>query len=122
MWCFLLVQILSHIYDGNEQPNPMPNYSRTGNPISIQFYTDKPIQLKRFKLYDEDGEVKETHLMDRGNDPHNLLTNKEFALFPIKPLRYNHHYRVELDYTIAGKPKSLMWTFHTRRRTLTDFI
>lgn len=104
-------------YDGNEQPNPMPNYGATGNPISIAFFGEKnDIQLISFKLFSPSGEVRETHTLTASNDPNQQLTPTEFALFPLKKLDFDTQYRAEFRYRQNNQDKTETWEFTTRKK------
>lgn len=104
-------------YDGNEQPNPMPNYGATGNPISIAFFGEKDdIQLISFKLFSPSGEIRETHTLTASNDPNQQLTPTEFALFPLKKLDFDTQYRAEFRYRQNNQDKTETWEFTTRKK------
>lgn len=105
-------------YDGKEQPNPMPNYKQTGNPISIAFFGEQgEIRMSAFKLFDEQKrEITHVHIMTASNDPNHLLDKTEFALFPLKPMEFNQNYYVEFHYQQDGKDKVEKWSFKTRKK------
>lgn len=100
-----------------ESPDPLPNTSMSGYPISVDFnptYTDT-VDVISFKLYEEDGtEVTNTLLMDEHNDPAGYFTSYQFALFPLDVLKSSHTYRVELEYIKDGVSGNRIWAFTTR--------
>lgn len=105
------------IYDGREQPNPMPNYRETGNPISIAFYGQQDkIHMTAFELHAPDGPIKQTKILTAENDPNRVLQNTQFALFPIKPLNFDTEYRVVFRYRQKGQNKEETWSFTTRKK------
>lgn len=104
-------------YDGNEQPNPMPNHGATGNPISIAFFGEKDdIQLISFKLFSPTGEISQTHTLTASNDPNNQLSKTEFALFPLEKLDFETKYRAEFRYRQNNQDKVETWEFTTRKK------
>ncbi|OQX73893.1 MAG: hypothetical protein B6D59_04265 [Campylobacteraceae bacterium 4484_4] len=102
-----------------EEPDPLPECSVSGYPISLQFNPLKngTIELLSFRLFDSEGhEVTDTHLMDRFNDPSGHLKEGTFVLFPIERLGWAERYRVEVDYREeGGETKRLSWEFSTKR-------
>lgn len=102
-----------------ESPDPLPNTSFSGNPISIAFNPNNfgSIEILSFKLFKvEDGEnteVGNTLLMDKSNDPHGKFTTKQFALFPLDPLEASTTYHVEVEYLNNDNEKSKSWEFTT---------
>lgn len=104
-------------YNGDESPNPMPGYSKTGNPLSISFHGEKEdIEVVSFKLFGPEGEVQPTHIMTADNDPNAVLAYTEFALFPLKPLQFAADYRAEFRYRSDDNEavQTVNWTFRTR--------
>ncbi|MDF1883567.1 chitobiase/beta-hexosaminidase C-terminal domain-containing protein [Sulfurimonas sp. SAG-AH-194-C21] len=102
-----------------EIPDPLPNRSVSGYPISIEFndrkYEGSNIDINSFKIYDESNtEVTNTLLMDSLNDPNGHHTALQFTLFPLDRLKWNHTYTIELSYTIDGISTSKTWLFTTR--------
>ncbi|QEP42681.1 CAP domain-containing protein [Ectothiorhodospiraceae bacterium BW-2] len=110
---------LPAFYD--EAPDPLPDYSVSGYPISLQFNPERyrglsPI-VSRFELFalNEGREVTPTRLLWHANDPNHQLTPLQFALFPLQRLQWGGEYRVELDYLLDGKFNSLEWQFQVRQ-------
>ena len=101
-----------------EDPDPLPDYSVSGYPISIQFnpyYFIDNVELNYFKLFDENGnEILNTRLINSQNDPNHEFTPKEFALFPLQRLEWGSVYNVEVSYTYNGNSYILDWSFKTK--------
>lgn len=101
-----------------ESPDPLSDYSVSGNPISVQFNPGKVSSavVSSFLLFDttENSYVSEVRLMDMSTDPNNRFSDLDFALFPLKRLAWDRTYRVEIEYTQDGVFKTRQWTFSTR--------
>ena len=101
-----------------ESPDPLPDCSVSGYPVSIQFNPQKSgtITLTSFKLYDEssNSEVTNTTLLDKDSDPNDILTEYEFALFPMERLPWDTRYRAELTYQEDGTDKKIIWKYATK--------
>ena len=96
-----------------ELPDPLPECSVSGYPISIQFNPAKngKIRLKSFTLYNDLDEVVDSKLLRR--DQH--LSDKEFVLMPLSRLKWGTTYHVKAFYREdAGKTELLEWDFTTR--------
>jgi hypothetical protein len=118
-------KIVIYPYDGqievppvfyDESPDPLPDHEVSGFPISIEFsdYYFKKVQLLSFRLYSSSGiEVKDTILMQKRNDPHQLFNDKQFALFPLKRLDYSAEYKVAVHYRTKNKEHTITWNFKT---------
>jgi len=102
-----------------ETPDPLPDYSVSGYPISIQFndyYFENNVTLNSFKLYDENGnEITDVRLLDKDSDPNSRFTDKQFALFPLKRLEWDSEYSVSVEYTYEDKDYTLNWSFKTKK-------
>ena len=100
----------------HENPDPLPDYSVSGYPVSVQFNPEigGDIEIERFVLLDEqDQEVTPTRILDQKTDPNGKLSDREFVLFPLHRLQWNSLYRVELDYRLNGKLQTHNWSFRT---------
>ncbi len=101
-----------------ESPDPLPDYSVSGYPISIQFnpltFTD--VEVTEFKLYREsdNSEVQPTRLLTESTDPNGKLSALEYALFPLERLEWETAYRVQATYTSSSGADTLRWDFKTR--------
>lgn len=101
-----------------ESPDPLPDYSVSGYPISAEFNTTKidHVELLSFELYNQDDEQQVTHtrLMDQNSDPNGKFDSHQFALFPLDRLAYNTTYRAEITYLQDGVHQEKSWSFTTR--------
>jgi uncharacterized protein YkwD len=100
----------------DELPDPLPNHSVSGFPISISFNESyfKRVEMVSFKLFHKDKEVKDVIIYDHKTDPNRILKRFEFALFPLKRLAWNSKYTVEAVYYVDNKLKKQIWSFKTR--------
>ncbi len=113
-------------YDGQEDvppaffeeiPDPLPDYSVSGYPISIVFNDlyFKRVKVVSFRLYsDVSGEEVPVRLMDSGNDPNLLLKKNQFAIFPLERLDYDTNYTAVVNFTAGPKSFEREWHFRTR--------
>jgi hypothetical protein len=101
-----------------ESPDPLPDYSVSGYPISIQFnpLTFMDVDVTEFKLYRESDntEVQPTRLLTESTDPNGKLSALEYALFPLARLDWETAYRVQATYTSSSGADTLIWRFKTR--------
>lgn len=108
-----------------ESPDPLPDCSVTGNPISIQFNEIKTgnIIMKSFKLYNSNNnEITDTRVITKKNDVNSRFSDKEFALFPMKRLDWNSSYRAKFEYTENGVLKEKDWSFKTKNTKYPTYI
>ncbi len=99
-----------------ESPDPLPECSVSGYPVSISFNAlkTKAIMIDSFKFYDSaNQEITDVKLMDQRNDPNQHFSESEFALFPMKRLGWDSSYRVEIAYHDNGVAKSEEVDFKT---------
>ena len=100
-----------------ELPDPLPNYSVSGFPISISFNESyfKRVRILSFKLFDsQKKELKDVIIYDNKTDPNRRLKKFEFALFPLNRLLWGENYTVEVKYIADGRLNSMVWRFKTR--------
>ncbi|MCF6201724.1 MAG: CAP domain-containing protein [Hydrogenimonas sp.] len=99
-----------------EIPDPLPNFSVSGYPISVIFNSleTKRAKVTLFKLYGEGDVEIPTMVMDAKSDPNLLLKDNQFAIFPLKRLEYSTLYKAQLHYTLDGAAKEKEWSFKTR--------
>ncbi len=102
-----------------ESPDPLPNYSVSGYPISIQFnyanFNASLLDVSSFTLEDSNGtQLTDITLMTEANDPHKHFSAHEFALFPEERLEWGSKYMAELVSTYDGKQTTKKWCFATR--------
>ncbi|NEW61750.1 CAP domain-containing protein [Sulfurovum sp. bin170] len=101
----------------DELPDPLPEYSVSGFPISISFNESyfKTIKMISFELFDEESnEIEDTIIYSQESDPNRKLKKFEYALFPLKRLAWSSNYRVKAVYEADGKLKREIWQFKTR--------
>jgi len=101
----------------DELPDPLPNYSVSGFPISMSFNDSyfRDINMISFKLFDDKGkEIKDTIIYNHATDPNRRLKKFEFALFPLKRLAWSRKYIVKATYKVNGKIENREWEFKTR--------
>jgi len=120
-------KIVFYPYDGQENvptaffdeiPDPLPDYDVSGFPVSVSFneHYFKKVELLSFRLYEKGNKlVPFVRVMSHQSDPHGRFTSHQFALFPLKRLKYDTEYRAEIIYRSGGRKKRSSWRFHTRR-------
>ncbi|NOZ90297.1 MAG: CAP domain-containing protein [Epsilonproteobacteria bacterium] len=109
------VDVPPAFYD--ELPDPLPEYSVSGFPISISFNDSyfQQINMVSFKLFDnQNREIKDTIVYNHLTDPNKRLKRFEFALFPLKRLSWGSSYHVKVVYIANGRLKRKEWKFKTR--------
>lgn len=101
-----------------ESPDPLPDFSVSGYPISLQFnplvYSE--VSITSFQIFDDASnlEITNTRLLDYNTDPNMKFSELEFALFPLERLDWKTVYRVEVSYESNLESDSLVWKFATR--------
>ncbi|MDM8559317.1 CAP domain-containing protein [Candidatus Parabeggiatoa sp. HSG14] len=101
-----------------ESPDPLPDYTVSGYPISIQFNPSvfSDVNVTKFKIYrDSDNlEIQNTRLLTESSDPNKKFSTLEYALFPLERLDWNTAYRAEAEYTTSSGTNLLIWRFKTK--------
>jgi len=101
-----------------ESPDPLPDYSISGYPISIQFnpLVFTQVNISTFKLYREqdNSEVQPTRLLSQSTDPNGKFSTLQYALFPLKRLDWNRAYWAKVEYTSNLGDETLRWRFETK--------
>ncbi len=102
-----------------ESPDPLPNDSVTGYPVSVEFNDGKfstAPTVSNFVLTNAtDGVVLENIvLMNKDTDPNGHFTAYQVTLFPKKRLEWGTAYNVELIYSYDGVQSTKEWCFETR--------
>ncbi|HIE00162.1 MAG TPA: CAP domain-containing protein [Thiotrichaceae bacterium] len=102
-----------------ESPDPLPDYSVSGYPVSLQFnpLTFSDVNIIAFQLYREtdNSEIQPTRLLNQSTDPNAKMTGLQYALFPLERLEWNTAYRVEATYySTSSDTQTLTWRFKTR--------
>jgi len=102
-----------------ESPDPLPDYSVSGYPISIQFnpyyYNPEDIEFLSFELQDSDGNLIDTIYMDKNSDPNDHFPDMAYAIFPKQRLDWNKKYYVKARFYINNDEKVFNWSFKTER-------
>jgi len=101
-----------------EHPHPLPGSLVSGYPVSVQFNPAfyKRVNLKTFRLFDGDGkEIKKKKILSYHNDKNHRFTKLEFALMPLKRLRYGMTYHVVFEALADGKTIKKDWKFRTKK-------
>ena len=106
-----------------EDPDPLPDRSVSGYPISIQFNpsTTERVESAAFTLLKWSGSgsafswtpVSDTRLLDHDSDPQKRLDALQLVLFPLQRLDWNSRYRVEFDAWVDGEYRQYAWGFST---------
>ena len=101
-----------------ESPDPLPDLSVSGYPISLQFnpLSFSAVTINSFRIFaDASGEeITNTRLLDQQTDPNGQFSGLQFALYPLERLDWHAVYRVEVQYDSNSGPGSLLWKFATR--------
>ena len=100
-----------------ETPDPMPGFSETGYPVSVQFndyfYSTAPV-ISSFELFDASGaQVTSTRLITKATDVNSKFDEYQFALFPLKLLTPNSSYTTTAKFMVNGVEEVISWTFQT---------
>jgi len=100
----------------DELPDPLPEYSVSGFPISISFNDIyfKSVKLIEFRLFKGDREITKKVIYSKESDPNGRLKKGEFALFPLDRLEWNSRYEVRVKYLADGKIYKKVWHFNTK--------
>ncbi|MCV6639444.1 CAP domain-containing protein [Candidatus Albibeggiatoa sp. nov. NOAA] len=107
-----------------ESPDPLPDYSVSGYPVSIQFnpLTYENVVVSDFTIYHDKNNtaLDLTRELNESTDPNARFSGLQYALFPLQRLEWNTRYRAELTYSAqlldsTTETKSLAWEFNTRQ-------
>ena len=109
-----------------ESPDPLPQHSVSGYPISIEFNSNNFIMSKltinSFILKnDNDNEVElikhedSSEILNKQNDLNNKFSRFQFAIFPKYRLDFNKTYNIEFDYTYENENKTIISSFKTKK-------
>ena len=101
-----------------ETPDPLPDYSVSGYPVSVQYNSTSADEfiLNAIYLYEDatNERVTSTRLLNGDTDPNQSFSDNQYALFPLQRLSWDTQYRVEISYSINGISGSKNWTFQTQ--------
>ena len=101
-----------------EEPDPLPEYDVSGYPVSVEFNDRyfRKVSLETFRLFEEGNRTPlRARLLDKQHDPHHRLNRRQFALMPLKRLKYATTYRAEIVYRHKKKRYTKRWRFSTQR-------
>jgi uncharacterized protein YkwD len=103
-----------------ETPDPLPDYSVSGYPISLQAnptLIDR-MQVDTFSLTPltgrSAGEPVAVRRLDVESDPNGQMTTHEIAFMPLERLAWGTRYRVTASFTVDGFSRDVSWEFETR--------
>lgn len=106
-----------------EDPDPLPDRSVSGYPISIQFNPASTAQVESasFRLLKWSGNgqefswkaVADTRVLDQDTDPQEQLDGLQFVLFPLQRLDWAGRYRAEFEAWVDGEYRQYAWDFAT---------
>jgi hypothetical protein len=129
--------IMPVFYDDEEDPDPLPDHSISGYPVSIQFNPAfvHRIDLLSFKLFREvtpshgqdftDArwqEVRNTRLLTSSSDPNRQFSQYQFALFALDRMQWNTAYKAVVEARVNGKPQKIRWVFKTQELGLPLYV
>ena len=99
-----------------EIPDPLPEFSVSGYPISVIFNRAERggVKITSFRLYDENSKEIPVFLMDEKSDPNHILEKNQFAIFPLERLEYATRYTASIHYVSKTKTQKMEWSFTTR--------
>ena len=108
-----------------EIPDPLPDYSVSGYPISVEFNSAKiditKLDVKSFILKDnENNEValidikNGIKMMNKNTDPNKHFNDFQFAIFPKERLKFNSIYTAIFQYSYNNQDKNITWSFTTK--------
>ena len=107
-----------------ENPDPLPDYGVSGNPISIEFNSNdfnmSKFALNSFTLRDNENNQIElieysngSSTMNQENDVNEKFSEYQFAIFSKNRLDYNQTYLATFSYTYDNEDKEIEWSFET---------
>ncbi|MRI58034.1 MAG: hypothetical protein C6H99_00835, partial [Epsilonproteobacteria bacterium] len=100
-----------------ESPDPLPECSVSGYPVSVKFNTYKTSSqpsLVEFALYEDEEQIDDIKILTYNSDPNGLFSGYEFALMPLRRLKWGGHYSVLFTYEIDGDVHTIRWGFTTK--------
>ena len=94
----------------NERPDPWPERAAQwkGLPISIHAAKGQVLDIRKFELLNEAGQVLAGRLLTHGNDKR--LGKNEAYWVPYAPLQFGQTYRPSISYGLAGRAQEVSWT------------
>ena len=102
-------------FTDNEVPDPTPSLKLSGLPVSVQFDPARErVSGVSLRLQNETGQEVELWRLDATTDPHHMLSEHEFAWFPVRPLQRAQTYKAHLIYHAGSHCYEKKWSFRTR--------
>ena len=102
-----------------EIPDPLPECSVSGYPVSIQFNPKKintdSFKLIDFSLFENNEKLTNVKLLTSENDPNQELDDYEYALMPLERLKWGTTYTAKVTYSENGITKTITWNFQTKK-------
>ncbi len=97
-----------------ETPDPLPQCTVTGFPISVQFnpYYVKNVTLIDFQLFENGIEIPGI-IISRSNDVNKLFDSLQFAFFPTRMLKPATTYMAVFTYLDGPVRRQIKWHFTT---------
>lgn len=113
------IDVPTHFGSARENPDPVPQISKPGHPISVHFprYLDArtgrepPLSVEGFVLLDAGGRVVPAQLMEPSRDA--LLARADAVLVPLKPLQAASVYQVRARIRYGQLFLNEQWQFRT---------
>ena len=103
----------------DEMPDPLPNCSVTGYPVSIEFNPEKidtgSFSYLSFELLDNNNITINSTVLTKSSDPNGHLNDYQFALMPMERLKWDTNYTAKFKYMESGTTKEIVWSFHTKK-------
>jgi hypothetical protein len=108
-----------------ETPDPLPDYSVSGYPISIEFSSKDEFDISKFTvnsfIIKDNNQVSldlilhsGSTIMKKDNDPNSKFSKYQFTIFPDKRLTFGNIYSVKFSYSYDGVDKEIAWSFKTK--------
>lgn len=100
-----------------ESPDPLPDYSVSGYPVSLHFndYYVSSVSLQSLELYDSQGNaLTNIRMLDESSDPNSRFSAYDFTLFPLERLDWGTTYTAKASYTVDGVNIDKEWSFTTK--------
>lgn len=101
-----------------ESPDPLPDYSVSGYPVSLHFndYYTTDVSLNSLELFDSQGNlIDNVRLLDESSDPNSKFSSHDFTLFPLERLEWGSTYTAKASYTADGVDTQKEWSFTTKK-------
>ncbi len=104
-----------------EDPDPLPDLSVSGYPLSLHFNPGKvtSVKLSNFRLVKivnskTSLSIQNIREINHKTDPQNIFSKLHYAWFPLQRLEWNTYYRASVTATLDGRTQKINWGFKTR--------